>query len=861
MLLERSSELAQLHAWLDEADQGTGRLVLVSGEMGIGKTTIVTALARQAAPFFRTITLPFDGLSSPEPLGPVRDLAQRLGLRILPASSEIERQDGLFPAIASMLRESTGTTLIALEDAHWADDASLEFLRFLGRRLSGLRSLVIVTYRDDEQPSRTTLRQVIGDLATEGVTRRLALQPLSLDAVRTLSQGSSLDASALHRFTGGNPFFVTEMLEAGTTTPISIQDSILGRAARLNDLARESIDTASAIGQRVDLPLLASVLDRPVIQDVTDAVNCGLLRFNGALVEFRHAAVWNVIAEALNPLQRQQLHGRILRTLTASPAAHDAARLAHHADLANDLPAAFEWAHKAANQAVLLRSHREAVTQYARALRCGQNLTPEARAELLEEHALACSYTSHVPDAIRSQEAAATIWKTLGDEMRYGRNLWRLSRYWYFDGHYRRASTLVDESHRVLRSAPNTVDYVLASGHLVEWQIRANRLAEARELSELILLVADRLGDEVARVHADITAAMVKLACNDLDGFVALDEARLRAISIGHQEFELRALFYLANTHGTHRQQAASRAWLEARLATLRDADLTTMLSLFGTVRLEALLDRCAWDEAITEADAFLGGGESASRLHLSALLTRARAQLRSGATNLDFSAIANLVARLDDPVASGKLACLHLESIWLNGENAPAMPNLRPADILAAGDAATASELALWLTRTGIDRFDGCDWMVDPYRSELSGDGLQAKAMWDEMESSLLAFRAQSASGDEWDLRAAHQGMVQLGALRDVKRVARLLQKLGVRGIPRGPRLSTRTNAASLSNRELDVLHMLAAGCTDREIAHRLSISEKTVGTHVSAILRKLDVANRTQAAIQARETGLLDS
>ena len=187
---------------------------------------------------------------------------------------------------------------------------------------------------------------------------------------------------------------------------------------------------------------------------------------------------------------------------------------------------------------------------------------------------------------------------------------------------------------------------------------------------------------------------------------------------------------------------------------------------------------------------------------------------------------------------------------------------NLRGGSaFLAAGDAATASELALWLTRTGIDRFDGCDWMVDPYRSELSGDGLQAKAMWDEMESSLLAFRAQSASGDEWDLRAAHQGMVQLGALRDVKRVARLLQKLGVRGIPRGPRLSTRTNAASLSNRELDVLHMLAAGCTDREIAHRLSISEKTVGTHVSAILRKLDVANRTQAAIQARETGLLDS
>lgn len=861
MLLERSLELAQLRAWLDEADQGSGRLAFVSGEMGIGKTAIVTAFARQVAPFCHTMILPFDGISSPEPLGPIHDLGRQLGIGLDPARGAPEQRSSLFGAIESVLRRSSGTNVIVLEDAHWADNASLEFLRFLGRRLSELRALVIVTYRDDEESSTTTLRQVLGDLATAGVARRIVLQPLSLDAVGLLSQGSEMDPSTLYRFTGGNPFFVTEVLGAGSTTPISIRDSVLGRVARLSAPARETIDIASAIGQRFDSELLASVLDRSIVQDVTDAIRCGLLRFDGTVVEFRHAAVWAVIVEELNPLQTQHLHSRILKTLSALSTERESARLAHHAELANDLGSALEWSLKAARDAGSLGSHREAIQQYERALRCGQALKPEARAQLLEDYALACSFTSQIPNATRSQASALEIWRSLGDTLKYGRNLWRLSRYWYFDGHYRRAAALVEEAYRILEATPDTVEFVLAGGHLVEWRIRANQLEDVRELSEKISSIAERLGDEIAQVHADITAAMVSLAFDDLDGFAALDETRLRANAIGHQEFELRALFYLANTHGTHRHQAASRKWLDERLDRLHETDLTTMRSLFGTVRLESLLDRCEWTQTITEANAFLVVGESAGRVHLSALLTRARAQIRSGAGDLDFSEIANLVAKLDDPVAVGKFACLQLELAWLTASVTPTFPNALLAEVSSAGDATTTGELMLWLTRTRNLQVTGLNSIIEPYLSELAGNYLQAKRMWDEMDSPLLALRALSASNDESELRTAHEGMLRLGAVRDARRVARLLETRGVRGVPRGPRPSTLANAASLSNQEMVVLRVLAEGCTDREIAHRLSVSEKTVGTQVSSILRKLEVANRTQAVIRAQKIGLISS
>jgi DNA-binding NarL/FixJ family response regulator len=164
---------------------------------------------------------------------------------------------------------------------------------------------------------------------------------------------------------------------------------------------------------------------------------------------------------------------------------------------------------------------------------------------------------------------------------------------------------------------------------------------------------------------------------------------------------------------------------------------------------------------------------------------------------------------------------------------------------------------MALWLDRAG-EIVDSTD-LPEPFVREIAGDGGAAAAFWSESGSPLAAARALGASGAEADMRASLAALDALGASADVARVTRQLREMGARHIPRGPRPATRSNAGGLTTRELEVLGLLARGCTNRDIAHRLYLSPKTAGHHVSAILAKLDVASRHDAVAHARALGLL--
>ena len=138
---------------------------------------------------------------------------------------------------------------MVVEDVHWADEATVDLLRFLGRRLRAAPVLLIATYRDDGLAADDPLRIALGDLATQRSTRRVELAPLSADAVRVLAGGSGLEAAALYRLTGGNPFYVTEVVQAGLgVVPSSARDAVLARAARLSGGSREVLDVAALIG-------------------------------------------------------------------------------------------------------------------------------------------------------------------------------------------------------------------------------------------------------------------------------------------------------------------------------------------------------------------------------------------------------------------------------------------------------------------------------------------------------------------------------------------------------------------------------------------------------------------------------------
>src|SRR5262249_25000168 len=147
-----------------------------------------------------------DGLFTPRPLGPLFDLAGQLGGELLGLCRARAPRDELFDALLHQVSGPGTLDVVVVEDIHWADEATVDMLRFLGRRLKTRAVLPLATSRDEALPASEPLRAALGELARQRSTRRIGLAPLSADAVRVLAGPSGLDAAELYRLTGGNPF-------------------------------------------------------------------------------------------------------------------------------------------------------------------------------------------------------------------------------------------------------------------------------------------------------------------------------------------------------------------------------------------------------------------------------------------------------------------------------------------------------------------------------------------------------------------------------------------------------------------------------------------------------------------------------
>ncbi|HEX4929534.1 MAG TPA: AAA family ATPase, partial [Gaiellaceae bacterium] len=344
-LLERGELLARLEA--DRAEGG--RLVFVGGEAGVGKTALVRGFVADR-PALRGSC---ENLTTATPLGPFLDVGIEL-------EAEPRR------VAAALLRELDRTPLLVLEDVHWADQASLDVLRVLGRRIDSTSALVLATYRDDEIEGDHPLRIVLGELTSAPAVSRVGVPRLSLDAVRELAEPQGADAEAIHRLTQGNAFYVTEILAAGgSALPETVRDAVLARVARLEPGARRLLEVVSVVPARTELSLLEAVAPDDV-EHLEACLASGVLRDDSDGVAFRHELARLAVESAVPARRRRELHAELVGALAGTG---HVSRLAHHAEGAGDVAAVLEYSLEAARRASAASAHREAAAQYARALR------------------------------------------------------------------------------------------------------------------------------------------------------------------------------------------------------------------------------------------------------------------------------------------------------------------------------------------------------------------------------------------------------------------------------------------------------------------------------------------------------------
>jgi tetratricopeptide (TPR) repeat protein len=594
-LLERSEHLKVLGEVLTATvSSGQGRIVLVAGEAGIGKTALLRRFCADLDGSARVLWARCEPLFTPRPLGPILELAGQLAGEVAARVGDGGRP---YDVAAALLRELAGApSVVVFEDVHWADEATLDVIRLAGRRVADAPMLLVLSYRGDALDRSHPLRIVLGDLPGSDRVTRIELAGLSPLAVAELVGRAGLDAGELHRRTAGNPFYVTEVLAAGTgLVPHSVRDAVLAHAARLGEAAREVLDAAAVVPGPTELWLLEALAPPAAAEALDECLGSGMVVLAGGRVEFRHEIARQVVEESLPPGRRAGLHRAALAAL-AGQAVQDLARLAHHAEAAGDADAMLRFAPAAAELAAAAGARREAVGLYARALLFAARLEPVERAGLLERFAGLTFYIGLGEEGAAALREAVEIHRTRGDLLRQGDTLRQLGIRLGATGALAEATAVLAEAVTALEQVPAGPELALAYNAMAA-VLGVFDDAEAQRWGQRAIDLAERIDCPAAVGDALNILGTAQLRLGDLDGLAKLDRSRELAQQAGDELGVVRAYERSAAVLAARREWVLAERYIEPGLAFCRERGLESSLWWLTVLAAEAALARGRWDQ------------------------------------------------------------------------------------------------------------------------------------------------------------------------------------------------------------------------------------------------------------------------
>ncbi|SDL66998.1 helix-turn-helix transcriptional regulator [Aliiruegeria lutimaris] len=856
-LLERDEPLDRLRAALASAQARQGRVVAITGEAGLGKTTLVRAFLSGPEIRSRILRGGCEDLGIAEPLGALRDLAREAGWTLPEARLASGRLSLFSDALAEFASVKDGTVLV-VEDIQWADEATLDFLRYLSRRIVDQPILLIVTARTDETRGRSQLRRLLAD-APSDIVIRLPLSPLSKTAVAALARAAGQHGEGLFQATGGNAFYVTELLRnPGTKPPLSVQDAVLARADRLAPDERRLLDVVSIFPRRAEKALVLELVDDDTSAAIESCLDAGILEFDGENLSFRHEVARQAVATALRPDIRRVLNGRLLGFLEQRAGAGPA-RLLHHARATEDVAAVRRLAPEAAAEAAALGARLEAAQYYTLAIDSADGTTGS---DLLEEAAWATYLVGDNRRAVSLQTKAQKLHKAGADLVREGDGMRRLARFRWGANDISGAFEAATAAVRMLTKHPGP-ELALALSTVSQLQMLAWQYDKVEPPAKAAITLAEQC------MRPDIVChALNNLGMSRSFSDIALARADLSrsleiALEIENPDHAARAYGNRAHMEYYLCEYAAALDIATKAAPYLREQELDGFFVYNSGLRARLKLHSGEWLEAGEIArEAWSRHEDFGFVLHpFNAALALLALQIRIGA-KLEVDAL-DYLSGFDSPEAEAQrlapYALLIAEMAWITAEGRDEAVDLLLRAAARSPIVEPVANVHLWLRRLdpGVSVPDLGN-APEPYHLEAAGDWIGAAGAW--AERGAVYDRAMAlAQGDGLSRIEAISIFEGLGAKPVADRVRAEMRDLGMTPRRAGPRASTMQNPAGLTRRQMDVLKCIDAGKSNAEIAEMLFISSKTVDHHVSAILAKLDVSSRGEAAAKARADGFI--
>lgn len=862
-LLERESYLEKLNQNYERAAFGKGRCIFLAGEAGVGKTSLVNQFILSKKNEAVIYNGACDSLFTPRPLGPLFDIAQHIGPAFAALLKNEKDRSLIFSSLIEQISHSKRTSILLFEDVHWADEATIDLIKFLARRINHLNCLFLLTYRDDEIHSRHPLKTIFADLPANDFSK-LTIERLSREAVDQLAKVRGYTSGdEVYKLTGGNAFYVNEILASYSPgIPDKIKDAVLAVFHSKEEHTQQLWELLSILPSRIEFSV-AGQIENEFPNGIDDCIRSGVIVNKKDYLSFKHELYRIAIEESLSVYRRKALHSKMLKLLLAnSTTSSDSNALLHHARFADDKELIVRLAPQAAKEAAALGAHIEASSLYAIAIEHTE-LTASNLAELYEYHAYECYLTNQIKAAIASQQHAVEIWKEKKNPLRIGDTLRFLSRILWFQGQCDAVDELALESVKYLENGFPTRERALSYSNLSQLNMLSDDLDKTLDWGNKAIDLATRLNDQEVLSHAlnNVGAVLMKFPPTEKEG----EEKLLHSLSIALEnkwhEHAARAYTNLSTMSVLSMQFEKARKYFDEGITYCEERDLNSWTNYMLSEKVGLLLQTGKWPEAEEIANTLYNNPFNPSIVHIGAIVTLARVKIRRG----QFDEAKSLINQ-GKPMAklTGEahriipLLTAHLELCWLSNEVIP-LDEIELAEskyFPVKNNNWHYTELNYWKQKCGLP-VDDSDFN-EPAALEIKGNWKSAAEAWQKFNCS-YSFAISFSQGDEEHQKIALSIFDELGATATRDFLKSKMKTQGIKNIPRGLRESTKNNPSQLTNRQIDVLQLLKEGLQNAEIADRLFISAKTVDHHISAILSKLGTNTRAKAVSEAKRLKII--